>query len=143
LLGEQLNSGLGDGDGDGIDLHGDLRPKPISPEAAELLRCYEWPGNVRELEGLILRALVLTTSAILQPEDLNLPQRSPRPLDESALLRQAKISMIQNFEIDYLTKLLASHHGNISHAAKSAGKQRSTLQRLLRKYSLNPKSYRA
>ena len=51
--------------------------------------------------------------------------------------------MIQNFELSYLTKLLAAHHGNITHAAKTAGKRRSTLQRLLRKYSLNPQSFRA
>jgi two-component system response regulator AtoC len=50
--------------------------------------------------------------------------------------------MIHNFELRYLTKLLAVHHGNITHAAMAAGKQRSTLQRLLRKYSLNPQSFR-
>ena len=48
----------------------------ISSEALRKLMAYEWPGNVRELEGLILRALVLTTSATLQPEDINLPQQS-------------------------------------------------------------------
>ena len=33
----------------------------ISSEALQKLMAYEWPGNVRELEGLILRALVLTS----------------------------------------------------------------------------------
>src|SRR5215475_317006 len=47
----------------------------ISSEALRKLMDYEWPGNVRELEGLILRALVLTFSATLQPEDINLPQQ--------------------------------------------------------------------
>ena len=115
----------------------------ISSDALHKLMAYEWPGNVRELEGLILRALILTASATLQPEDMNLPQQSPTPTQENTLLRQAKTNMIQNFELSYLTNLLAAHHGNITHAAKAAGKQRSTLQRLLRKYSLNPKSFRA
>ena len=114
----------------------------ISSDALRKLMAYEWPGNVRELEGLILRALVLTTSATLQPEDMNLPQQSPTSTQENTLLRQAKTNMIQNFELSYLTNLLAAHHGNITHAAMAAGKQRSTLQRLLRKYSLNPKSFR-
>ena len=114
----------------------------ISSEALRKLMAYEWPGNVRELEGLILRALVLTTSATLQPEDINLPQQSLKPTQENTLLRQAKTNMIHNFELSYLTNLLAAHHGNITHAAMAAGKQRSTLQRLLRKYSLNPKSFR-
>jgi len=114
----------------------------ISGETLRKLMMYEWPGNVRELEGVILRALVLTASATLQPEDMNLPQQSPMPRQENARLRQAKTNMVEKFEISYLTKLLASHHGNITHAANAAGKQRSTLQRLLRKYSLNPQSFR-
>jgi two-component system, NtrC family, response regulator GlrR len=114
----------------------------ISSDALHKLMGYAWPGNVRELEGVILRALVLTTSTNLQPEDINLPQQSPMPPQENTLLRQAKTNVIQNFELNYLSKLLATHHGNITHAAKAAGKQRSTLQRLLRKYSLNPKSFR-
>jgi two-component system, NtrC family, response regulator GlrR len=117
--------------------------RAISSEALRKLMAYEWPGNVRELEGVILRALVLTASAILQSDDINLPQQNPRPRHENTLLRQAKSDMIQNFELSYLTKLLAAHHGNITHAAKAAGKQRSTLQRLIRKYSLNPQSFRA
>jgi two-component system, NtrC family, response regulator GlrR len=114
----------------------------ISSEALYKLMAYEWPGNVRELEGIILCALVLTASTTLQPEDINLPQQTLKPTQENARLRQAKTSVIQNFEVNYLTNLLSAHHGNITHAAKTAGKQRSTLQRLLRKYSLNPNSFR-
>ena len=117
--------------------------RDISSYALHKLMAYEWPGNVRELESVILRALVLTTSATLQPEDIDLPQRILAPTQPNSLLRQAKTSVIQNFELNYLTDLLAAHRGNITHAAMAAGKQRSTLQRLLRKYSLNPKSFRA
>ena len=114
----------------------------ISGDALGKLMSYEWPGNVRELEGVILRALVLTTSATLHPKDINLPEQVARPTQETIILRQAKTNVIQNFELRYLTNLLAAHHGNITHAAMAAGKQRSTLQRLLRKYSLNPQSFR-
>ena len=117
--------------------------RDISSDALHKLMAYEWPGNVRELESVILRALVLTTSTTLQPEDINLPQQTPTPTQGNTLLRQAKTSVIQNFELNYLTNLLAAHRGNITHAAMAAGKQRSTLQRLLRKYSLNPKTFRA
>src|SRR5262249_21372803 len=117
--------------------------RDISSEALGKLMAYEWPGNVRELEGVLLRALVLTTSAILQTEDITLPQQSQMPPSDNALLRQAKTNMIQNFELDYLTKLLAAHRGNITHAAKAAGKQRRALQRLIRKYDLRPQSFHA
>jgi DNA-binding NtrC family response regulator len=116
--------------------------RAISTEALRNLMAYEWPGNVRELEGVILRSLVLTSSATLQPEDINLPKQTLNPPQENARLRQAKTTMIQDFELSYLTSLLSAHHGNITHAAKAAGKQRSALQRLLRKYSLNPQSFR-
>jgi DNA-binding NtrC family response regulator len=119
----------------------DCERRCISSDALRKLMAYEWPGNVRELEGVILRALVLTTSATLQPEDINLPQQFVNPAREHSL-RQAKTNLINNFELSYLTNLLAAHHGNITHAAMAAGKQRSNLQRLLRKYSLDPKTFR-
>jgi DNA-binding NtrC family response regulator len=119
-----------------------LERRTICSAALQKLMMYDWPGNVRELEGVILRALILTTSPILQAGDINLPQQSSNSPQQNPLLRQAKTKMIHNFELSYLTNLLAEHHGNITHAANAAGKQRSTLQRLLRKYSLNPQSFR-
>src|SRR5262249_3998658 len=115
----------------------------VSSEALRKLMAYEWPGNVRELEGVIFRSLVLTTSKTLQPEDIDLPQETRKPPSHDTFLRQAKTTMIQNFDLSYLTKLLAVHHGNITHAATAAGKRRSTLQRLLRKYALDPRSFRS
>jgi DNA-binding NtrC family response regulator len=116
--------------------------RTISNDALHKLMSYEWPGNVRQLEGVILRALILTASSSLQPEDIALPQQSSNSQQENPLLRQAKTNMIHNFELNYLTNLLAEHHGNITHAALAAGKQRSTLQRLIRKYSLDPRAFR-
>ena len=49
--------------------------RDISSEALRKLMAYEWPGNVRELGGVLLRALVLTPSAILRSEDINIPQQ--------------------------------------------------------------------
>src|SRR5262249_47605928 len=42
----------------------------ITPEAMALLVAYEWPGNIRELEHAIERAVALTTSSVVRPEDL-------------------------------------------------------------------------
>ncbi|WP_274627823.1 sigma-54-dependent transcriptional regulator [Arvimicrobium flavum] len=41
----------------------------VSPEAIRLLEAYDWPGNVRQLENAILRAIVLSEGASLQPAD--------------------------------------------------------------------------
>jgi len=116
----------------------DTEKRSISSDALRKLMAYDWPGNVRELESVIVRALVLTASATLQAEDIKLPQQTVKHTQEDARLGQA----IHNFEVGYLTNLLRAHHGNITHAAKAAGKQRRALQRLVRKYSLNPRSFR-
>ena len=47
-----------------------VRPKPISREAMSRLVEYDWPGNVRELENAIERALVMSVSDEIRPEDL-------------------------------------------------------------------------
>src|SRR5262249_19826618 len=115
--------------------------RAISGEALRKLLAYDWPGNVRELESVIVRALVLTTSATLQTEDIKLPQQTRKHTQEDARLGQAKTTMIHNFEVGYLTNLLRAHHGNITHAAKAAGKHRRTLQRLVRKYGVDRHSF--
>jgi DNA-binding NtrC family response regulator len=119
-----------------------IERRTMSSSALHKLMMYEWPGNVRELEGVILRALIFTASSSLQPDDITLPQQISNYPPENPLLRQAKTNVIHNFELNYLTNLLTEHHGNITHAALAAGKQRSTLQRLLRKYSLDPQAFR-
>jgi two-component system response regulator PilR (NtrC family) len=45
----------------------------ITPEAERLLINYPWPGNVRELENTIERAVSLTNTTLIRPE--NLPDR--------------------------------------------------------------------
>ena len=115
------------------------QPRRISKAALRKLTAYAWPGNVRELQGVIRSALVLTTSQTLQPEDLDLPLRE---FERVSANRQAMKSTVETFERNYLTTLLTAHHGNITHAAKAVGKPRCTLQRLLRKYSLDRRSFR-
>ena len=42
----------------------------ISEQAMKVLTEYDWPGNVRELENVIERAVVLTKSGVIGPDDL-------------------------------------------------------------------------
>ena len=116
-------------------------PRSISNEALRRLLAYSWPGNVRELEGVILRALVLTSSASLQAEDLRIPDSTIKDLAAETSLRQVKSRLVRTFERSYLIGLLAEHHGNVSQAAKAAGKPRRTLQRLLLKYAIQRNSF--
>ena len=128
-----------------MDLHasrqGCDRPR-LSEAARQKLVNYSWPGNVRELEGVIQRAILLNTSGILHAADIDLPEGKSKDLLRNESLRRAKSFVIGEFERSYVANLLAKHQGNITQAAKAAGKDRRTLQRLVRKYSLNRVSFK-
>ena len=105
--------------------------------ARQKLLNYLWPGNVRELEGIVQRAVVLNTRGVLLAKDIDVPERKVEKFLGSKSLHRAKSVVIGEFERGYVVNLLAEHQGNITHAAKAAGKDRRTLQRLVKKYSLD------
>jgi two-component system response regulator GlrR len=106
--------------------------KGLSPSALQRLMLHDWPGNVRELENTIEYAVamaqreILTEKSILQTKDA-LPNEPLRPL------REAK----DDYEKNYLVHLLEMCRGNISQAAKLAGKYRPDFYDLLKKHNLN------
>jgi len=120
-----------------------------SPALLDQLMRHDWPGNVRELRNVVERALSLGDSALA---DLGEPQRPESTLTESgdressrrapdaAVLelpfKEAKAQLVEAFERDYHTALLARHHGNISRAAAEAGIDRNYIHRLVKKYGL-------
>jgi two-component system, NtrC family, response regulator GlrR len=107
--------------------------KALSPTALERLRAYAWPGNVRELENVLARAHFLSDRVVLQPEDLDLPL----PLDAATgSFTAMKARVIWQFEREYLQTMVHSHHGNITQAARAAGKNRRAFYELLRKHGL-------
>jgi two-component system, NtrC family, response regulator GlrR len=120
----------------------------LSPAAAAALTNYSWPGNVRELEHTVLRAAAVCRSDVVAPEDLSIPQdreRDGRLLTApsrkgpyQALKREA----IATFERSYLADLLATYRGNVTHAARAAGKDRRELAKLLKKHTLDARSFR-
>lgn len=115
----------------------------ISPDALHKLMSYSWPGNVRELESVIQRALLLCSGTRLEVCDIDLEDAPPDySQNHGGKLRAAKAQAVERFERSYLAQLMASHHGNISRAAKAAGKERRSLQRLLRKYEVDVSQYR-
>jgi two-component system response regulator GlrR len=107
----------------------------FSPEAVQKMMQHPWPGNVRELENTVEGAVALTTEDVIS-EDLILPNQVGTGDFES--YKSAK----ENFERSYLRQLLEFTEGNVTQAAKLAGKYRADLYELLRKYSLQPEDYR-
>ncbi len=121
--------------------YGRLTPQ-LSEGARQKLLNYSWPGNVRELEGVIQRAIVLQDSTVLTADDLDLPHSSDRNQNEPELFQLRKSLAIGQFERDFVARTLAVHGGNISRAAKAAGKDRRSFQRLMSKHALDRKSFK-
>jgi len=134
-----------------ISKHGPngARPLTISPEALQTLLGYTWPGNVRELENAVIRGIHLSGDrGDIRAHDLGLPSQAGGPTPASdgrlnprsfgALKRQA----IESFERAYLTQLMFEYQGNISRAARAAGKERRELGKLLKKCRIDPRAFR-
>ena len=119
-----------------------LRERPsISPEAWEAMERFGWPGNIRQLRNVMHRLVALdddgkVTVADLPPEIARGQTRAngrrvgTLPLD----YQLAKEMATQEFMEAYLDRLLDSHGGNVSRAAKSAGVSRRTLHRWLAEF---------
>lgn len=106
----------------------------FSSEAKKLIRDYSWPGNVRELENKIRRAVIMTRSSLIVPEDLNLkPQKTTRarPLRD----------LVHNFEECCIREALQRNQGNVSRTAKDLGVNRTSFYDLLHKHQIDQSQY--
>jgi DNA-binding NtrC family response regulator len=113
--------------------------KPISaitPEALQALVLHDWPGNVRELEHVIERAVVFCDGGVIRRagfDDLQATGQSSR----EETFRQAKANFVEQFERNYIQKLLLAHEGNITRAAAAAQKNRRAFWQLIHKHKID------
>lgn len=111
--------------------------KGLMPQAMQRLMLYEWPGNIRELENTVEYAVamtqqdMITEELILQPKGVA-SEEPLRPLKEA---RDA-------YEKGYLIHLLEICSGNVSKAAKLAGKYRADFYELLKKHNLKSEDFK-
>lgn len=104
--------------------------REISPEALELLIAHDWPGNVRELSNTIERLVVLGTSKIILPEDLNLVQRLEGfPLNPDTMT-------LGDMERDHIRMMLLKYQGKKQETADALGINRGTLREKMKRYEL-------
>ncbi len=106
-------------------------PKIISPNAHKRLQKYRWPGNIRELQHAIERAVIMSESDTLGPDDFFFLMSGPQDSDiqtDNYNLDEVEKSIIQ--------KAINKHQGNISKAAKELGLTRASLYRRLEKHGL-------
>lgn len=105
----------------------------ISPEATVLLVAYGWPGNVRELEHVIERAVALTSSPVLSPDDL-----PPRLREEArSEVQGGKALTLTELQRQHIERVLKSAGWNKTLAAELLGIHRRTLYRLAKRHQID------
>ena len=105
----------------------------LSTKALEKLKEYHFPGNVRELQYIIERALIMTDSDILQPNDLIF---SPIESTTQLITDAESETKLSTIEKQTILRVIDNNNGNITKAAKELGITRTALYRRLSKYDI-------
>lgn len=121
------------------------RVKCFSVAALRNLNSYEWPGNIRELENRVKRAVIMTESLTIEPEDLGFAPEPETERDESLAdaphyglnIKGLKLKEARSVvEKSLVEEAMADADGNILKAAKSLGVSRPTLYDLMKKHGI-------
>jgi len=127
--------------------------KVLHPDTVAWLKCYQWPGNIRELENFLHREYLLTDGGVIridaQSPSADGDERRGRKSDRRSARSQitglgfstAKTRVIAEFEKTYLEHLMSESQGNVTVAAKLAGKERRAFGKLLKKHGLQRDLY--
>jgi DNA-binding NtrC family response regulator len=110
--------------------------KVLSQAAAHKLEQYDWPGNVRELHNTIQRAVLYSPGTQIAASSVDLTQGAEVAEGDLPSFRKAKLNAIAAFERDYVRQMMEKTGGNVTRAAREAGKDRRAFGRLARKYGL-------
>jgi len=112
------------------------RIKGFSQEAMEVLISAPWPGNIRQLQNVVEQSVALSTESLISETLVSNALRDKKSHLPS--FQQAR----DQFERDYLAKLLKLTAGNVSKAAKIAQRNRTEFYKLLKRHHLNAEAFR-
>jgi two-component system, NtrC family, nitrogen regulation response regulator NtrX len=114
------------------------KPKFLDDSARLVLDHYAWPGNVRELRNVIERLIIMVPGETIVSRDLAFLDgglvKAVVPDDVPAPLHDAR----EQFEREYIQRVLGLQQGNISKTADVLGVERSNLYRKMRALGIAP-----
>ena len=102
----------------------------FSKRSIVLLRNYSWPGNIRQLRNVIERAVALTHSKKIGPDDL--PFRNADEEIFHSLGTKDEIIPLEELEKRYIQRVMEQVGGNQKRAAALLGISQTTLWRKLK-----------
>ncbi|MFQ6094492.1 MAG: helix-turn-helix domain-containing protein, partial [bacterium] len=109
--------------------------KKFSPDALVFLSNYNWEGNVRELKNLVEKLVVLIDSEYIGRQHVISALENSYPAGNShqmETLREARM----RFEREYILRVLESHGGSATKAAKVLGIERTNLYRKMKQLGI-------
>ena len=119
--------------------------KRLSRGAQQKLLAHRWPGNVRELRNVIERALILETTAEVQPSNLpdfqietRLNKAAPALVTVAATGERAIDEIVADFERDLINATLESSAFNLTKSADKLKISRHALRYRMQRLNLTP-----
>ena len=101
-----------------------------------MLVAAEWPGNIRQLANVVRQNVALSPTPVIGPELVRQAMGG-----ESSGLPQFKDAR-DEFTRNYLSQVLQITTGNVTQAARLAGRNRTDFYKLLNRHGVNPDSFK-
>jgi len=116
-----------------------LAARTFDEESLDFIRRHRWPGNVRELESWVHRELLMADGLTMRAAGkASAEARALRPgAGALATFCHAKAEAVRCFERDYVISALRQAEGNVTRAARLAGKERRAFGKLLKKHGID------
>jgi transcriptional regulator with PAS, ATPase and Fis domain len=92
----------------------------INQQAHEKLLKYSWPGNIRELQHTIEKAVILSETSVIKPDDLYLKH-------VGSISSNSSFTTLEEMEKQMIQQALEKNNGNFTAAADQLGITRQTL----------------
>lgn len=112
----------------------------FTPEALDLISCYEWPGNVRQLENAIYRIVAISKQKEITkemiPVDLICSEKKSNKISFANSDFVDITKMIENIEKEAIIWALEKSEHNQTKAAEYLRVKRTTLRDRMRKYNI-------
>ena len=110
--------------------------RSFSTDAMKRLMAASWPGNVRQLVNVIEQCVALTSAPVISEA---LVQQA---LEGENTALPTFVDARNQFELNYLRKLLQMTKGNVTQAARVAGRNRTEFYKLLSRHELDANDFK-